>query len=52
MVDHIPIEPFDKNVEKIITEKGTMVKMGLYRQIKLTRLFFLIIIKYVNVFLL
>jgi 5-formyltetrahydrofolate cyclo-ligase len=29
MVDHIPIEPFDKNVEKIITEKGTMVKNGL-----------------------
>ncbi len=29
MVDHIPIEPFDKNIEKIITEKGTMVKNGL-----------------------
>ncbi|CUB10762.1 putative 5-formyltetrahydrofolate cyclo-ligase [Bacillus cereus] len=29
MVDHIPVEPFDKNVEKIITEKGTMVKNGL-----------------------
>ncbi|PKJ56989.1 5-formyltetrahydrofolate cyclo-ligase [Bacillus sp. SN10] len=26
MVEHIPVEPFDKNVEKIITEKGTMVK--------------------------
>ncbi|MGE7862206.1 5-formyltetrahydrofolate cyclo-ligase [Bacillus mobilis] len=29
MVEHIPVEPFDKNVEKIITEKGTMVKNGL-----------------------
>ncbi|MGG0281747.1 5-formyltetrahydrofolate cyclo-ligase [Bacillus pacificus] len=29
MVDHIPIEPFDQNIEKIITEKGTMVKNGL-----------------------
>lgn len=29
MVDHIPVEPFDKNIEKIITEKGTMVKNGL-----------------------
>ncbi|QBP94357.1 5-formyltetrahydrofolate cyclo-ligase [Bacillus mycoides] len=29
MVEHIPVEPFDKNVEKIITEKGTMVKIGL-----------------------
>lgn len=26
MVKHIPVEPFDKNVKKIITEKGTMVK--------------------------
>jgi len=29
IVEHIPVEPFDKNVEKIITEKGTMVKNGL-----------------------
>ncbi|WHY28141.1 5-formyltetrahydrofolate cyclo-ligase [Bacillus wiedmannii] len=29
IVEHIPLEPFDKNVEKIITEKGTMVKNGL-----------------------
>lgn len=29
MVEHIPVEPFDKNVEKIITEKGTMVRNGL-----------------------
>ncbi|KAB7642743.1 5-formyltetrahydrofolate cyclo-ligase [Bacillus sp. B3-WWTP-C-10-D-3] len=29
MVEHIPVEPFDTNVEKIITEKGTMVKNGL-----------------------
>ncbi|MGN5649729.1 5-formyltetrahydrofolate cyclo-ligase [Bacillus sp. Brlt_9] len=29
MVEYIPVEPFDKNVEKIITEKGTMVKNGL-----------------------
>ncbi|WP_002145724.1 5-formyltetrahydrofolate cyclo-ligase [Bacillus cereus] len=29
MVEHIPVEPFDKKVEKIITEKGTMVKNGL-----------------------
>lgn len=29
MVKHIPVEPFDKNVEKIITEKGTMVINGL-----------------------
>ncbi|PGY14866.1 5-formyltetrahydrofolate cyclo-ligase [Bacillus cereus] len=29
MVKHIPVEPFDKNVKKIITEKGTMVKNGL-----------------------
>ncbi|TCW52402.1 5-formyltetrahydrofolate cyclo-ligase [Bacillus thuringiensis] len=29
IVEHIPLEPFDKNVEKIITEKGTMVKTGL-----------------------
>ena len=52
MVDHIPIEPFDKNVEKLLQKKEQWLKMGLYRQIKLTRLFFLIIIKYVNVFLL
>ncbi|MGF2716548.1 5-formyltetrahydrofolate cyclo-ligase [Bacillus cereus] len=26
MVKHIPVEPFDKNVKKINTEKGTMVK--------------------------
>ena len=26
MVDHIPIEPFDKNVEKIITEKEQWLK--------------------------
>ena len=39
MVEHIPVEPFDKNVEKIITEKGTMVKMGLYRQIKIDETF-------------
>ncbi|KIQ87959.1 MULTISPECIES: 5-formyltetrahydrofolate cyclo-ligase [Bacillus] len=25
MVKHIPVEPFDKNIEKIITEKGTML---------------------------
>ncbi|MGG0758546.1 5-formyltetrahydrofolate cyclo-ligase [Bacillus paramycoides] len=29
IVKHIPVEPFDKNVEKIITEKGTMVINGL-----------------------
>ncbi|PFJ12631.1 5-formyltetrahydrofolate cyclo-ligase [Bacillus cereus] len=29
MVKHIPVEPFDKNVEKIITEKGTMVINGI-----------------------
>ncbi|KAB2444752.1 5-formyltetrahydrofolate cyclo-ligase [Bacillus luti] len=29
MVQHIPVEPFDKNVEKIITEKGTIVINGL-----------------------
>ncbi|MBJ8051730.1 5-formyltetrahydrofolate cyclo-ligase [Bacillus cereus] len=29
IVKHIPVEPFDKNVKKIITEKGTMVKNGL-----------------------
>ncbi|PHB93883.1 5-formyltetrahydrofolate cyclo-ligase [Bacillus wiedmannii] len=29
IVEHIPVEPFDKNVEKIITEKRTMVKNGL-----------------------
>ncbi|CAM3914774.1 5-formyltetrahydrofolate cyclo-ligase [Bacillus wiedmannii] len=29
IVEHIPVEPFDKNVEKIITEKGTVVKNGL-----------------------
>lgn len=29
VVEHIPVEPFDKNVEKIITEKGTMVINGL-----------------------
>ncbi|MED2843156.1 5-formyltetrahydrofolate cyclo-ligase [Bacillus toyonensis] len=29
MVKQIPVEPFDKNVEKIITEKGTMVINGL-----------------------
>ncbi|AIY73510.1 5-formyltetrahydrofolate cyclo-ligase [Bacillus anthracis] len=29
MVEYIPVEPFDKNVEKIITEKGTMVTNGL-----------------------
>ncbi|PFN29654.1 5-formyltetrahydrofolate cyclo-ligase [Bacillus cereus] len=29
MVKHIPVESFDKNVEKIITEKGTMVINGL-----------------------
>ncbi|MFK4466885.1 5-formyltetrahydrofolate cyclo-ligase [Bacillus sp. RC252] len=29
MVEHIPVEPFDENVEKIITEKGTMVINGL-----------------------
>jgi len=29
MVQYIPVEPFDKNVEKIITEKGTIVINGL-----------------------
>ena len=41
MVKHIPVEPFDKNIEKIITEKEHCLQISLYRQIKLTRLFLL-----------
>ena len=39
MVDHIPIEPFDKNVEKLLQKKEQWLKMGLYRQIKIDETF-------------
>ena len=39
MVDHIPIEPFDKNIEKLLQKKEQWLKMGLYRQIKIDETF-------------
>lgn len=39
MVEHIPVEPFDKNVEKLLQKKEQWLKMGLYRQIKIDETF-------------
>ena len=41
MVKHIPVEPFDKNIEKLLQKKEHCLQISLYRQIKLTRLFLL-----------
>ena len=39
MVKHIPVEPFDKNIEKLLQKKEHCLQISLYRQIKIDETF-------------